>query len=96
MFLIFNFVGLLMLCAGFGLPIAIGSVLKVGSENSFQIAAGILLVAMDLAWRRFRNAELDLEDVIVDSKRGGHLFFLPIWICGILWLVLGVYQRAVA
>ena len=84
-----------MLLVGFGIPVALQSGLHIGKDDLIQIISGILLISMDFAWRFGRRGEDDWQDVVVDRTRGGQLFFVPIWIWGLLWVVLGAYRLAV-
>jgi hypothetical protein len=94
--IIFNIIGFVMLLIGLGVPAVVGPALHSYSHDASQIAAGALMVAMDLAWRLGRKGEDIWQDVIVNPRRGGALFFLPVWLWGGLWLVLGAYRLAVA
>jgi hypothetical protein len=50
-----------------------------------MIIAGPLCAALDLAYRLRRS-----ERVWLHPNSGGSVFFIPVWILGILWLVLGI------
>ena len=70
------------------LSYAIGNFL-FGEDIGFTFA-GFLWIAMDLIYRYFRKEEW--EDIPLWSPRkGGQVFFVPGWICGIGIVILGLF-----
>ena len=83
--IVFNYIGLIMTVIAFAVAFAIGSVIGTNANGLLMIIAGPLLVAMDVTYR------LKMEDGhILVPHRGGSLFFLPAWVFGALWFVLGI------
>ncbi len=85
MLIIFNLRGLLMLAIAFGVAMGLGPLAGVSAEGPMMIIAGPLCLAMDLGYRFIRG-----EREWLSSEDGGALFFIPIWIFGVLWFVLGI------
>jgi len=85
MVLVFNVFGLAMFLAGFGA--AAGVLNAFGSSNDAlgMLIGGPLLVVLDFYVRRWRRASLF-------GRGGGALFWLPVWLWGIGWTVLGTFQ----
>jgi hypothetical protein len=87
--IIFNVPGILMVAIAFGVAFGIGHLAGTSAEGPLMIIAGPLCVAMDLAYR-YKRADRRWFSPGV----GGALFFIPVWILGIVWLVLGVVYVA--
>jgi hypothetical protein len=83
--IIFNLPGIVMAAIAFGIAFGIGHLTGTSAEGPLMIIAGPLCVAMDLVYR-FRRSERRW----FHPSFGGALFFIPVWILGIIWLVLGV------
>lgn len=50
-------------------------------------AAGGILTALAIdVWMRFRSE--DSESPLIDPAAGGHIDFLPVWLCGIMGMVI--------
>ena len=50
-----------------------------------MMIAGPLTALFDITYRLAKK-----DGHLFVTKRGGSLFFLPVWYFGVLWLVLGV------
>ena len=50
-----------------------------------MIVAGLLCIALDLVYRFKRDDRRWFSPGV-----GGALFFIPVWVLGIVWLVLGI------
>jgi hypothetical protein len=83
--IIFNLPGILMTATGFGIAAGIGHLAGTSAEGPLMIIAGPLCAAMDLAYRFKRHAGRWFH-----PSYGGALFFIPVWILGVIWLVLGI------
>src|SRR5262245_46877619 len=83
--IIFNWPGILMVAIAFAIAFGIGHLAGNSAEGPLMIIAGPLCVTMDLVYR-LRHRERRW----FHPNRGGALFFIPVWILGIIWLVLGV------
>lgn len=82
---IFNAFGLFMLVVAFAIAFGVGNLIGTDAEGPLMIIAGPIVVAMDLTLR------LKGEDGhLLIPNRGGSLFFLPAWVFGVLWLLLGI------
>ena len=85
MILIFNWPGILMVAIALGIASGIGQLAGTSAEGPPMIIAGLSCAAMDLVYRARRSGHRWLH-----ANFGGALFFIPVWILGIVWLVLGV------
>jgi hypothetical protein len=70
----------------FGIAFGIGRLAGTSAEGPLMIIAGPLCAVMDLAYR-FRRPERHWSH----PGFGGALFFIPVWLFGIFWTVLGVF-----
>jgi hypothetical protein len=84
-FIVFNVPGILIAAIAFGIAFGVGHLTGISAEGPLMIIAGPLCMAMDLAYR-FRRSERRW----FHPSSGGALFFIPVWILRIVWLVLGV------
>jgi hypothetical protein len=82
---IFNWLGLLMAVIAFGITFGVGHLAGITAEGPFMMILGPLCTAIDLTWR-YRRPDRHW----FHPSFGGALFFVPVWIFGILWLVLGI------
>lgn len=74
-----------MFIVAFGAALGISRVVG-GTDTGFAtLCGGVLLVVLDLAWRTRRGSVLKFGG-------GGRMMFVPMWIWGIVWTVLGVYE----
>ena len=85
MILIVNRPGILMVAFALGIASGIGHLAGTSAEGPPMIIAGRLCAAMDLVYRVRRSGHRWLH-----PSFGGALFFIPVWILGIVWLVQGV------
>ena len=85
MIIIFNWPGILMVAIALGIASGIGQLAGTSAEGPPMIIAGLLCAAMDLVYRARRSGHRWLH-----PSFGGALFFIPVWILGIVWLVQGV------
>jgi hypothetical protein len=83
--IIFNIPGLIMLFISFGIAFGIRELTGTSAEGFTMIVAGPIAAACDLSYRLLRR-----EGHWFSPRGGGSLFFLPVWLFGILWLVLGI------
>ena len=83
--IIFNWIGAAMVVLGVIVGAGAGSLL---GEKTALIAAGIAMAAADLIYRSTRKDSYE-STPFFHPKRGGNVFFIPVWIIGALVLVLG-------
>lgn len=83
--IIFNPVGLVMLVVSFGAAFLLGHTFGFSGEGPLMIAASPLVIGSDLLYR-FKLGEKHW----FHPNGGGMLFYLPVWIFGEFWLVLGI------
>jgi hypothetical protein len=83
--IIFNVPGILMAAIGFGTAAGIGHLAGTSAEGLLMIIAGPLCAAMDLVYRTKHG-----EGRWFHPNCGGALFFIPMWILGVVWLALGI------
>jgi hypothetical protein len=84
MIIIFNWPGILMVAIALGIASGIGQLAGTSAEGPSMIIAGLLCAAMDLVYRVRRSGGRWLH-----PNFGGALFFIPVWVLGMFWLVLG-------
>ena len=83
--LIFNWNGIGMFAAGFGIALAIGYLFGISSEGALMVIGSPIIIILDLAYRfKFGNGQW------LRSDKGGSLFFIPAWCCGVIWFILGI------
>ncbi|HEV7671402.1 MAG TPA: hypothetical protein VGS22_23025 [Thermoanaerobaculia bacterium] len=83
--IIFNFIGIGMVAIGFGVAFGIGSLLGLTAEGPLMMIAGPLLLVLDLGYRAKKQPPNWFH-----PRSGGHLFWLPVWIWGLIWSALGL------
>lgn len=83
--IIFSLRGIIMVAIAFAIAFGIGYLAGTSAEGPLMMIAGPLCVAIDLAYR-IRPSERRW----FHPSFGGALFFIPVWILGIVWLVLGI------
>jgi hypothetical protein len=69
----------------FAVAFGIGHLTGMSSEGPLMIVAGPLCMALDLVYRLKRADRRWFSPGV-----GGALFFIPVWILGIIWLLLGI------
>jgi hypothetical protein len=77
--IIFNIIGLLMVAVGFGVAYGLTRLVGSSDEDLLVITAAAAAVACDVAYRCLHPSGHWLS-----PTRGGSLFFLPVWLCGLL------------
>lgn len=82
--IIFNIPGIIIAAAAFGIAIGVGAIAGIEDEGPLMLAGGVLVLVFDLAYRLLRK-----NGHWLSPDKGGSLFFLPAWIFGALWIVLG-------
>jgi hypothetical protein len=83
--IIFNIPGLIILLGAFGIAFGVGKLIGTTAEGPLMLIAAPLTIASDLFYRlKMRYGDL------WRSAAGGSLFFIPVWILGVFWLVLGL------
>jgi hypothetical protein len=104
--IVFNYPGLAMILVGGLVAFGGGHVLGVQGEPPLMIVLGVVVAALDVAYRLHRAQETARRGASfvdraagmgldwVRPNRGGSLFFLPAWGLGALWIVLGVARIA--
>jgi hypothetical protein len=85
MIIIFNLPGILMVAIALGIASGIGQLAGSSAEGPSMVIAGLSCAAMDLVYRARRSGRRWLH-----PNFGGALCFIPVWVLGIVWLVLGV------
>jgi hypothetical protein len=83
--IIFNLPGILIAAIAFGIAFGVGHLAHLSGEGPLMIIAGPLCAAMDLVYRAKRSGRGWFHPSL-----GGALFFIPVWVFGILWFVLGI------
>ena len=82
--IIFNLLGLAFLGIGFAVAMSIRAAAGIESEGATMLILGPVVLAIDLGYRLLRK-----DGHWFSHRSGGHLFFLPLWMFGALWIVLG-------
>jgi hypothetical protein len=80
-----NLAGIIICATAFGAAFGIGHLAGIADEGPLMIVAGRICTVLDGCYR-FRSAERRWFHAHV----GGTFFFIPIWVLGIVWLVLGI------
>ena len=89
--IIFNFIGLAMVGACFAIAYVFGWVTSSTGEDVLMVIAGPLLFICDMLYRRKRTVGTEGQ-WWYHHRRGGQLFFIPIWVFGLLWMLLGTFR----
>ena len=53
------------------------------------ILAGVLVFLIDRSYRQRLGANL------VDYDRGGRIIFIPLWVMGLIWILVGMIQLVI-
>ena len=85
MHIFINLLGVGICGLALGIALAVGHFAGTFDEGPLMIVFGPLCIGMDVAFR-FRRPERRW----FHPDTGGSVFFIPLWVLGILWLVLGV------
>jgi len=86
--LIFNWIGAGMTILGVVVGIIAGSML--GGKSDILVG-GIAMIAIDLVYRSISNSPFEFANLLY-PKRGGNLFFIPVWIIGAFLLFVELAQ----
>ena len=70
----------------------VGLVIGTTAENLLMLMGGPLLVACDLLYRGKRAGSSSGHKRWYHPRLGGQLFFIPVWILGLFWGLLGTYR----
>ena len=84
-----NALGLLLFVLAFLPFILISKRFPAVEEGLLNLGGGILVVALDIASRSLMGEETWVQ-------RGGRFIFLPVWICGVIWILVGSGQSLFA
>jgi hypothetical protein len=81
----FNLIGLGMLALSAAAAFGVAYLLGASGETPFLLIAGPIALACDVAyrWKHPRGHWLH-------PNKGGSFCFVPVWVFGALWLVLGI------
>lgn len=91
MFIQGNLLGFLMFIAG-GVIAAVGSLLLKLPNAPVMIAIGMALTGMDLF---LRTRERDKQGWLTQKQYGGYLYFMPVWIFGVVVIVVNIINASV-
>jgi hypothetical protein len=83
--LVFNPPGIVMAILALGIAFGVGSLVGTRAEGPLTLIAGVMILIFDLAYRLLRK-----EGHWLIPNKGGSLFFLPAWVMGALWIILGI------
>jgi hypothetical protein len=83
--IIYNYAGIIITAIGFAAAFGVGAIVGSSAEGPLMMIAGPSIALLDLAYRfKLENGHWFIP------HRGGSLFFLPVWLLGALWFVLGI------
>jgi hypothetical protein len=85
--IIFNIPGIIMLGLSFGIAFGLKEQIGMTAEGPPMLIGGLLVTACDLLYRLKRD-----EGHLFYPSGGGSLFFLPVWLFGIFWVVAGTLK----
>lgn len=80
-----NLVGIVIFLIGFGVALLVKAVSGVTAEGPLMLVGGPLCLVMDVAYRSTRS-----ERHWFKAETGGVIFSIPLWIFGIVWVVIGI------
>jgi hypothetical protein len=83
--IIYNYPGIIMGAIAFGIAFGVGHLTGISDEGPLMIMAAPLCIALDLFYR-FKSPDRRW----IHPDHGGSLFFVPVWVMGIVWLILGI------
>jgi hypothetical protein len=84
--MIFNLPGIVMAVVGFAIAFGVGELVGVSAEGPLMMIAGPMIAIFDLAYRRKTE-----NGHWLIPNRGGSLLFIPAWVLGLFWAVLGAF-----
>src|SRR5262249_48729877 len=85
----FNFLGLGMLALSFTAAYAVSHLLGVSGNAPFMLVSGPIAFVCDVAYRRKHPTGHWLH-----PTGGGSFLFVPIWVFGTLWIMIGLVYAA--
>jgi hypothetical protein len=83
--IIFNLPGIVMTACAIGIAFGLGEPTGWNNEGFLTSVSGAFVLTFDLAYRLMRR-----DGHWYKPDKGGSLFFLPAWVFGILWFILGI------
>lgn len=81
----FNIIGVIILAISIGVAFGVTSLLGITAEGPWMIIAGLIASVLDAAYRIYKGG-----NALFHPKRGGQLCFIPVWLFGVVWTILGV------
>jgi hypothetical protein len=81
----FNMSGIIIFLLAFCIALGVGHLASVSDEGPLMMIGGPLCIAMD-ASLRLRNTERRW----FHPHSGGSFVHIPMWLLGIVWLLLGI------
>jgi hypothetical protein len=85
MIIIFNIAGMVMMLISFGIAYGVCHMLGNTAEGFWMVISGLVAMVLDFTYRFMKAVPRYFH-----PKGGGSVFFLPVWLFGVIWLVLGV------
>lgn len=76
-----NAAGFLILAVSFGTAFGVGWIAGFNDEGRLMVVGGALVALIDFGFRTTRE-----NGHWFYPSRGGELFFLPVWLFGVLWV----------
>ncbi len=83
--LIFNIPGLIFLALGAGAAFGLQHLTGTTGEGPWMVIAGPIIACADLFYRIKLGGKH-----LFHPRCGGHAFFIPIWVMGALWVMIGL------
>jgi hypothetical protein len=90
--MIFNLIGFGMLAACFVIAYVVGLLIGNTAEDVLMIISGLLLFICDVVFRRRHMIAAEGARCWYHPRRGGQLFFIPVWAFGLFWMLLGTFR----
>jgi hypothetical protein len=87
--MIFNFIGLGICAVAFGVAFVVGMLLGNSDENAVMLVAGPVAFVCDLL---YRNRRKQIDGWWWGPRLGGQLFFIPVWLFGLLWMGIATFR----
>src|SRR5207244_4633733 len=81
---IYNLPGIVMFALSLAAAFGVGHLVGRSESGLLMVIAGPLAAGLDLGYRSMRE-----KRDWYHPERGGSLFFLPVWLFGVVWTVLG-------
>jgi hypothetical protein len=90
--IIFNLVGLAMVGIGLGAAFLVGFLAGTTNEDALMLVLGPVVFVCDVVYRLKHRRPTDASQWLYHPRRGGQLFFCPLWALGLFWMLLGTYR----